>query len=65
MTDGHAIVMRRSMILWIGTVVLIAFNLFAASQRSPTLTYAALVATGLFALFGIGFGIWAARTIAR
>lgn len=65
MTDGHAIVMRRSIILWIGTGLLIAFNLFAASQQTPALTYAALVATGLFALFGIGFGIWAARTVTR
>src|SRR3546814_2751401 len=61
MTDSHQIVMRRSMILWIGTALLIAFNLFAASQHSFALTYAALAATGVFALFAIGFGIWAAR----
>ncbi|RIA35362.1 hypothetical protein DFR49_4339 [Hephaestia caeni] len=65
MTDGHQIVMRRSMILWIGTALLIAFNVFAASQHSVALTYAALAATGAFALFGIGFGIWAAHMVTR
>src|SRR3546814_6398305 len=65
MTDSHQIVMRRSMILWIGTALLIAFNLFAASQHSFALTYAALAATGVFALFAIGFGIWAARMVTR
>src|SRR3546814_8689244 len=44
MTDSHQIVMRRSMILWIGTALLIAFNLFAASQHSFAMTYAALAA---------------------
>ena len=65
MTEGHAIVMRRSLILWIGTALLIGFNLFAASQHDAALTYAALAATGLFALFGIGFGLWAAWTLTR
>src|SRR3546814_5215944 len=60
-TDGNQIVMRRSMILWIGTALLIAFNLFAANQPSFALTHAALVATGLFAPFATGSGIWAAR----
>src|SRR3546814_8513306 len=56
MTDSHQIVMRRSMILWIGTALLIAPNLFAASQHSFALTYAALAATGVFAPFAISFG---------
>lgn len=61
MMDGHALGVRRSMILWIGTALLIAFNLFAATQQSAALTYAALAVTGAFALFGI----WAARTVTR
>src|SRR3546814_15717488 len=65
MTDSHQIVMRRSMILWIGTAILIAFNLFAASQHTFALTYAALAATGVFVLVALGFGIWAARMVTR
>lgn len=65
MTDGHALVMRRSIILWIGTALVIAFNMFAASQQRAALIYTALAVTGAFALLAIGFGIWAARTVTR
>jgi hypothetical protein len=41
------------------------FNIFAAYRQDAAVIYAALAITGLFALVGIGFGIWAARTVAR
>lgn len=65
MKSGHALVMQRSVYIWIGTFALIAFNLFAATQRTPALTYVGLVATGAFAIIGIVFGIWAARTVTK
>jgi hypothetical protein len=65
MTDGHATVLRRSAILWVGTAALIPFNFFAATQQDMTIFYVALAATGAFALFGAGFGIWAARIITK
>ena len=65
MTTGHALVLRRSIYIWIGTFAIIAFTLFAAGQPTLTLTYAALMATGAFAIIGIGFGIWAGLTVTR
>jgi Flp pilus assembly protein protease CpaA len=65
MTEPHTLVMRRSIILWVGTALVIAFNLFAAFRQDFATTYAALVLTGGLAVFGIGFGIWAARTMTR
>lgn len=59
MTESQALVLRRSVFLWIGTALVIAFNLFAAWRHSPATTYAALVLTGVVAAFGIGFGLWA------
>jgi hypothetical protein len=48
----------RSLYLWIGTAAVISFNLAAAASPSANLTNAALALTGMFALVGIGFGIW-------
>lgn len=64
MADAHVLVMRRAVILWVGAGLLIGFNIFAASQRSASLVYWALALTGAFALFGIAFGIWAAKKVA-
>ena len=58
MTEPHALVMRRSIILWIGTAVVIGFNLFAASQHETSMVYAALILTGSMAVLvsGLVFG---------
>lgn len=65
MSEPHALVMRRSIILWIATAIVIGFNLFAAARHEASTTYAALALTGGMAVFGIGFGIWAARTMTK
>ena len=65
MTEPHVLVMRRSIILWIATALVVAFNLFAAFRHEPSTTYAALILTGGLAVFAIGFGIWAARTMTK
>ena len=63
MTEANVLVMKRAMFLWIGAGLLLAFNIFAASQQSASLVYWALALTGAFAVFGIGFGVWAARKV--
>ena len=63
MPEAKMLVMRRSVILWIGTGLLLGFNIVAASQQSLTLVYWALGLTAAFALSGIGFGVWAARQV--
>ena len=65
MTEGTKKVWAYSLYLWIGTAAVISFNLAAATLRSPNLTTAALALTGMFALIGIGFGIWAGRTVVK
>ena len=65
MNAASVTVMKRAMYLWIGTGLVMGFNIFAAYQASEIAVYSALALTGLFALVGIGFGIWAARTVAR
>lgn len=65
MKSGHALVIQRSIYIWIGTFALIGFNLFAATQRSLALTYIGLLATGVFAIVGIAFGIWAGKTVSK
>ena len=65
MADAHRLIVRRSIILWIATGVTIAFNLFAASRHDPMVTYLALGLTGLVALGGIGFGLWAGLSLRR
>lgn len=63
MDNANATVIRRSAILWIGTGLILSFNLFAASQADYGLTRWALGLTGGFALFGVAFGVWAARKV--
>jgi hypothetical protein len=65
MDAGTVTVMKRATFLWIGSGLIIGVNLFAAYSQSEAVIYGALAATGLFALFGIAFGIWAGRTVAR
>lgn len=63
MAEANVLVMRRTVILWIGSGLIMGFNIFAASQQSLSLVYWALAITGAFALFGIAFGIWAAKKV--
>ncbi|HEX7930776.1 MAG TPA: hypothetical protein VF470_07710 [Sphingomicrobium sp.] len=62
--QGIKTVWQRSLILWIGAAAVAIFNSAAAWLQSPSLTYVALALTATFALFGVGFGIWAGRTLA-
>jgi hypothetical protein len=64
MGDVNAMVMRRSVILWAGAGLLMGFNIFVASRASERLVMWALGLNAAFALFGIAFGIWAARKVA-
>jgi hypothetical protein len=63
MSDGNEKVRKRSLYLWLGTAFVIAFNTAAATSQNPSLIYAALALTGMTALAGIGFGIWAGQTL--
>lgn len=63
MPEANVLVMQRAVILWVGAGLLLGFNIFAASQQSLSLVYWALLLSGAFALFGIAFGIWAAKKV--
>ncbi len=63
MPEANVLVMRRAVILWVGASLLLGFNIFAASQQSLTLVYWALAPTAAFAIFGVGFGVWAAKHV--
>lgn len=65
MNAATVTVLKRAMYLWIGAGLILGVNIFAAYQQSEALIFGALAATGLFALIGIAFGIWAARTLTR
>jgi hypothetical protein len=65
MTQGIETVWQRSLILWIGAAAVTIFNSAAAYLQSQPLVYAVLALTAMFALVGVGFGIWAGRTLAR
>ena len=51
---------RHSVPLWIGTFLLITLSGIAASVQSFALIKAVIALSAAFALYGIGFGIWAA-----
>lgn len=65
MNAATVAVMKRAVFLWIGSGLILGFNIFAAYRQSLAVIYAALAVTGLFALGGIAFGIWAARSLTR
>ena len=65
MTNGTKKVWAYSLTVWIGGAVVATFSSIAAFVQSDPLTLAALVVAGMFALYGIGFGIWAGRTLAK
>ncbi|MSP94303.1 MAG: hypothetical protein EXR00_03455 [Alphaproteobacteria bacterium] len=64
MKEGTKRVLAYSLYLWIGTAAVISFNIAAAMSHSESLTVAALALTGMAALAGIVFGLWAAITLA-
>ena len=63
MPEANLLVMRRAAILWVGSGLILGFNIFAASQQDLQLIRWALALTAIFALFGIAFGIWAAKKV--
>jgi hypothetical protein len=65
MAQGTKRVAAASVYMWIGIAALIAFNTAAAMSHNPRLAYAALALSGVAALTGIGFGIWASLTLAK
>ncbi len=56
--------MRASLILGAGTALVMCGNIGAACICGMAPLRAAPLATGLFARFAIGFGIWAGYTLA-
>ena len=65
MNHAHVTVMKRSVYLWAGAAFVMAVSIYAAYQPTEATIYAALVVSGLYAFVGIGFGIWAGRTLTR
>lgn len=65
MNEANAAVMKRSAFLWIAADLILGLNIFAAYQGSEAVIYGALAVTGLFALVGIGFGVWVGRMVAK
>ena len=65
MREPSLTVMRRSVPLWIGTGLLTALNAFVALLPVSSLTYIALYSSGAFALYGIGFGVWAGHKLSK
>jgi len=64
MQEPNRTVMKRSIPLWIGAVLLMTLNGLAAALPSLPLIYLALACSGAYALYGIGFGIWVGRRLA-
>jgi hypothetical protein len=65
MNEVAIMILKRSIWLWVGTALVITLNTVAAMVGGVTLVYATLIITGLFALVGIGFGLWVGRTLAK
>lgn len=64
MNPESSVVLRRSAFIWIATSVLLALFFYLASNPNTELLSIALLLTGLFAVVGIGFGVWAAIRVA-
>jgi hypothetical protein len=65
MREPYSTVMRRSVPLWIGAGLLTALNAFVFSQPTSSLAFVALACSAAFALYGIGFGLWAGKQLAK
>jgi hypothetical protein len=58
-------VLRKSVILWVGTGILLAMCGVALYSRDESLVYVVLALTACFSIYGIFFGIWAARRLSK
>jgi hypothetical protein len=58
-------VLRKAVILWVGTGVLLGLCGVALRSRNISFVYVVLGLTACFAIFGIFFGIWAARRLSK
>ena len=65
MQEQNGAVLKASISLWIGTFLLITVFGLAAALSSLTLTYVALTCSALFALYGVGFGVWVGRRLSQ
>jgi len=65
MREQNLTVLRRSIPLWIGAGLLMILNAVAFSPPPSSLTYVALACSGVFALYGIGFGFWAGKQLGK
>lgn len=65
MQEPNLAVVRASVPLWIGTFLLIELYGLATPLSSLTLTHVALACSALFALYGIGFGVWVGRQLSQ
>jgi LytS/YehU family sensor histidine kinase len=63
MPQANALVLRRSVVLWVAAFLLMGLNIYAGLARNTDLIKIALALTALFALAGIAFGVWAARKL--
>ena len=64
-TAARKRVMLWSIPLWIGAGTLPGLNIMAGLSGHRDWLMASLTRTGAYALCGVGFGIWAARTVTR
>jgi presenilin-like A22 family membrane protease len=65
MQDPNSTVLKRSISLWISAFLLTTLYAVGAWLASPALLHVAFIATGVYALYGIGFGIWAGRKLSK
>ncbi len=65
MRDLHRTIMLRSIPLWVASFLCMAINLVAASVGSLPVIFFALACAGACALYGIAFGVWAGRKLAK
>jgi hypothetical protein len=65
MPPGNAAVLRKAVILWVGTGILLGLCGVALYSRDESFVYVVLGLTACFAIFGIFFEIWAARRLSK
>ena len=65
MAPGSVAVLRKAVILWVGTGILLGLCGVALYSRDKPFIYVVLGLTVCFAIFGIFFGVWAARRLSK
>ena len=58
---GNSLMQPSSMLFWGGTGTLLGLVIFASTQNSTLLTYGVLVLAAAYSIFGVCYGVWAAR----